>query len=338
MRVIRQLLIAWVLLALLMRQGFGQPPKPLWSDFTYNSSEEKDYWDKLPEKKDKLNGWIFIFKIKLSRQDVSNQWVGIDHNFSEGFNGYIKSRTFFACSFPFRTIYHFVDGYLVREKSWYINGQDFNDRKYKTVSSTTFRDGLQTTWYENGQTKLNYNYEDGKLDGLQTTWYENGQISFRGTWINGKLDGIGAEWYENGQTRLNYNYEDGKLDGLQTTWYENGQTKLNYNYEDGKLDGPQTTWYESGQSKLNYNYEDGKLNGLQTTWYENGQKESVVSFKDGYEDGRPFYRWDENGLQEYSPFGRTLTIPTISSRDLIENANLALFEWINRIDTYVFSH
>ena len=104
MNAIRQLLIAWMLVAFLMLQGFGQdakpppppPPKPLplptkiitksvsdenssgnddklkltriikggrtikippripelnldWSDFIYNSPEEKAFWDKLPD-------------------------------------------------------------------------------------------------------------------------------------------------------------------------------------------------------------------------------------------------------------------------------------------------
>ena len=111
MKAIRQLLIAWMLVAFLVLHGFGQdaktqtppPPKSLplptkiipesvsdensskdkaevrkiasspkrtlvppanipvpnldWSDFIYNSPEEKAFWDKLPESKSKNPIW-----------------------------------------------------------------------------------------------------------------------------------------------------------------------------------------------------------------------------------------------------------------------------------------
>ena len=120
-------------------------------------------------------------------------------------------------------------------------------------------------------------------------------------------------WYINGQKKADENYKRGitppTQDGLQITWYENGRMKIEKNYRNGKPDGNWTEWYEDGQKKVADNYVDGKQDGLQITWHKNGQKESTVSFKEGFEDGQPFYKWDENGVQKYSPFGRDLTIP-----------------------------
>ena len=262
MIIIRRLLFAWIFVASLPLAGFGQDQilrNPLWSDFTYNSPEEKEYWDKLPEwksdqKEDLEDFWMMV----SSHGKLNSLGELIDSNSSEGYNGYVKNST--ANN---RTIEHYIDGYLVRRKSWYMNGREMADENYKGGSNIRpTRDGIQITWDENGQKKVEKNCKDGKPDG---SW---------------------------------------------TEWYENGHMKVEKNYRVGKPDGSWTEWYENGQMKVSENYEVGKLDGLQTTWHKNGQKESIVSFKDGYEDGRPFYRWDENGLQEYSPFGRTLTNPT----------------------------
>lgn len=157
------------------------PQLPQWSKFKYNSPEEKEYWDKLPDwSSDKRE----LFRILPFTGKFNSLGELIDSNSSEGFNGYVKYR-----SANNRTIQHYVDGRLVRSKSWYINGQKKADENYKPGITPPTQDGLQITWHKNGQ------------------------------------------------------------------------------------------------------------------------KESIVSFKDGFEDGQPFYKWDENGVQEYSPFGRDLTIP-----------------------------
>ena len=50
------------------------------------------------------------------------------------------------------------------------------------------KDGLWTTWYENGQKNSERTYKDNKRDGLWTEWYENGQKKSEGTWKNGKFN------------------------------------------------------------------------------------------------------------------------------------------------------
>ena len=243
MKVIRLLLIAWMFVAFLMLQGFGQdvkiqpppPPKPLplpkkiipksvsdknsskpkaevrkiptrsgrtitipgrkpkaqrksldWSDFTYNSPEEKAFWDKLPE-------GSFSSKI---------------------LNGYVKSKSYFG-----RTIYQFVNGYAVRSKTWSKDGQKESERNYKKG----LWDGLSTWWYENGQKKREQNYKYGMFDGLRNEWYENGQKKKEGNFKDdGKLDGLQTEWYKNGQKKEELNYKDGKL-SFAKVWLPDGK-------------------------------------------------------------------------------------------------------------------
>ena len=318
MKDIRQLLIAWMLVAFLVLHGFGKdvkppppPPKPQplqtkiipkyvsdenssgnddklklttikqrrtikipprkpvpvldWSDFIYNSPEEKAFWDELPE-------WGTDWTDSLSSYKSNAQGQTIESNSSEGFNGYVKDKWG-----SIRTIYQFVDGYAVRKKSWYSNGQKSGEFKYKDGKL----DGLSTWWHENGQKSSEGNYKYGERDGLSTSWYENGQKKLEHNYKEGKEDGLSTGWYENGQKKYENSWKDGKEDGLLTGWYENGQKSSEGNYKYGERDGLQTNWYENGQKKSETNYKDGKKAGLSTEWYENGQISDEENYKEG---------------------------------------------------------
>ena len=48
------------------------------------------------------------------------------------------------------------------------------------------KNGLKTTYYKNGQKKSEINYKEGKKEGLWTTWDEDGNITETKTYKNGK--------------------------------------------------------------------------------------------------------------------------------------------------------
>ncbi len=59
-------------------------------------------------------------------------------------------------------------------------------------------------------------------EGIQKSWYENGQISWEGNYykgdnlsLQGKQDGIQKKWHENGQIWYEENYTKGKLNSLK---------------------------------------------------------------------------------------------------------------------------
>lgn len=208
MKVIRQLLITWMLVAFLVFQGFGQdvkiqpppPPKPLplpkkiipKSVSDKNSSKPKAEVRKIPTRSGRI---ITIPGRKPIAQRKSLDWSDFTYNSPEEeafwdklpegsfsskiLNGYVKSKSYFG-----RTIYQFVNGYAVRSKTWRKDGQKKLEQNYKKG----LRDGLSTSWYENGQKKKEGNFkDDGKLDGLQTEWHENGQKKEELNYKDGKL-------------------------------------------------------------------------------------------------------------------------------------------------------
>ena len=152
----------------------------------------------------------------------------------------------------------------------------------KNPSNWYTRNGLWTSWYENGQKRYERTYKDGKKDGISTWWYENGQKEREATYKDGERDGLWTRWYENGQKDYESTWKDGKKDGLYTAWYSNGQKSEEGTYKAGKRVGKSVTyWYKTGKKKYEGTYKNGKKDGLWTERYKNGRKKEEKTYKDG---------------------------------------------------------
>ena len=72
--------------------------------------------------------------------------------------------------------------------------------------------------------KIEESFKNGKRDGLSTSWYENGQKVSQGTFIAGKLNGVSTGWYKNGKKWLEITYDNGQ-GILRKEWNKDGTTK-----------------------------------------------------------------------------------------------------------------
>ena len=77
-------------------------------------------------------------------------------------------------------------------------------------------------------------YKDGKKDGLQTSWYENGQKYSEINHKEGTKHGLQTYWYENGQKQVEITRKNGKKHGLETWWDEEGNIIQQKRYENGQ--------------------------------------------------------------------------------------------------------
>ena len=179
-----------------------------WSDFTYNSPEEKAFWDKLP---DWSNRRLSLTNFRFKRNARGET---IDSNSSEGFNGYVKQKGIWNR----RTTYHFVDGYAVRGKTWFKSGQKERETNYKNG----VLHGPSTHWYANGQKREQGNHKDDQRSGLWTEWYENGQkkseknykrfrLSYAKVWLPDGEECPDSKVIDGNGTLINYS-----LDGKET--------------------------------------------------------------------------------------------------------------------------
>ena len=126
-----------------------------------------------------------------------------------------------------------------------------NHSKYKILNCTLIF--WVTGYFAESQNK------DTKHEGVLEEFYDNGQLKIKFNFNNGKKNGVQKKWYKNGQLQSLYNYDDAKLTGIQKKWYENGSLKAEWHYKNDKLDGITKEWYSNGNIKFSKKYEDGIL-------------------------------------------------------------------------------
>ena len=159
---------------------------------------------------------------------------------------------------------------------------------------------LERDYYENGQLKLEHNYEDGKLDGLSKEYFENGQLKYIHNYKNGEYHGLLKGYYIDGKLKYEFNYKNDKKDGLCKDYFENGQLKFEGNYKEGKLDGLCKDYFENGQLKFEGNYKEGKFHGLCKGYYETGQLKFEGNYKEGKRHGlcKDYYETGQLEIEE----------------------------------------
>ena len=174
------------------------------------------------------------------------------------------------------------------------------DKKGRNKREGILKDGKMIShkdfeWYENGQTKWEVTFKDGKENGLRTYFGNDGK-EYKGIFV-GKKNG-----YVLGLT----NFKDGKKE-LYTEWYDGDKmTEITYKggkydetYEYYAYDGTTTRWFENGQKSSEETRKDGELNRLY--WYKDGQKNFEGTYKDG-ELINIIGRWNEDGSVRKEPF------------------------------------
>ena len=107
---------------------------------------------------------------------------------------------------------NFKDGKKDGLDEWYDseNGQLETRTNYKNGEFDAFIDGVFTYNFGNSQ-KISTieTYKDGKKDGLEESFYENGQLEYQKNYKDGKEDGLFEGFYENGQLKFKLLFKNG---------------------------------------------------------------------------------------------------------------------------------
>jgi len=125
---------------------------------------------------------------------------------------------------------------------------------------------------ENKDSKYYIKGETTPYTGKISSFFENGQPKIEGYIKNGYLDGTCMGWYKSGKRKLelvcNSDFNEKKI----TFYYENGQKMLVVYSKDKKAEGEETEWYKNGVIKSQKVYKDGKEHGKHIYWHNNGKK------------------------------------------------------------------
>ena len=167
--------------------------------------------------------------------------------------------------------------------------------------------GTLSVNYENGQPDYVKTYVNGRREGLQMSWYKNGQTkdslivvkhsdyySFGKSWYeNGQLESYSTEFFERYWDKNGYltdEYFPGK--GISRAYYASGQLK----YEESQFGMEEKSFFENGQLERHYIEEDENGYNVEKEYYENGQLKR--SYKEHYNlDTLEEQCWDVDGKE-----------------------------------------
>ena len=201
-------------------------------------------------------------------------------------------------------------------QSFYVNGKEVAERTVSADGTTLEQlgeipDGPVKEYDENGQVRLDANYENNLLEGTLLRYNELGQLLSNEVYTEGKLNGpaqyftyfprgiitvqtnyknaqLDGEWvssFPTGQPCIKAFYKEGKLQGERLTLYNNGTTNIKETFEKGKLDGVRFIYYEDGNLWYQENYTNGELEGARYGFFTNGNKFLEEFYRNGKLDG-----------------------------------------------------
>ena len=113
-------------------------------------------------------------------------------------------------------------------------------------------------YYENGDTKSEGEYINGKKEGMWDWNSEDGKNSMRCNYVNDLQNGIHLFWNEDGTKELT-EFVDGELNGLLTVWHANGKLKEESYHVNWVQHGPFTYYDEEGKKIYSGEYKDGEV-------------------------------------------------------------------------------
>ncbi|UCE60996.1 MAG: toxin-antitoxin system YwqK family antitoxin [Phycisphaerales bacterium] len=106
--------------------------------------------------------------------------------------------------------------------------------------------GLTTQFWDNGQKKLEMQYDCGVRHGPRHSWYEDGSQWAVGEFLNGKDHGTWTVWYSDGSKSQEFTMIEGAWHGKHTVWHPNGKVRSEVVWDHGRRQGPVRYWDEYG--------------------------------------------------------------------------------------------
>ncbi len=101
---------------------------------------------------------------------------------------------------PKKTIEYIVDKNgnktIYKETMFFQNEKTFIEGTYNPQQQ---RNGIWTSWFENGKKNSQGIFVNGKEDGKYTVWYPNGNLHYVGQYKNGKKTGTWKFYDESGK-------------------------------------------------------------------------------------------------------------------------------------------
>lgn len=122
-----------------------------------------------------------------------------------------------------------------------------------------------------GKIVLETTYKNGLPNGLEITYYDNGNKRSESMMKNGKYNGKVKHYYETGKIKSSETYKDDYKFGPAIYYYENGQVSREGIYSDCKEIGVWIEYYKNGVKKSEGHFEEAQKTGEWKYWDKNGK-------------------------------------------------------------------
>jgi hypothetical protein len=144
-------------------------------------------------------------------------------------------------------------------------------------------------------------------NGVERTFYSNGQLEAEVTYKNGLPNGITRMWHPNGVLASELPVKDGIVEGTAREWNENGVLLGSYEIINGC--GVMKSWYPGGKLMGEISYVNGQWNGRICTWDEDGgliaeefqidgKKISKKKYIEACKDNRTLPRYEDSDAKK----------------------------------------
>lgn len=177
---------------------------------------------------------------------------------------------------------HYLNGFFLKEESYYGNGQLRYSFEYK---NNKIKDGVYELFYETGEKEKDVTYVEGKLHGSAISYYKSGKLRGVGSYFKGKSHGKVIGLYENGIISVELIKVHGEKKGLSISYYENGQKFFAKHYlSTFKLgNGYEKLWYRNGKLAWEVFYDEkGNRHGVEKAFDEFG----ILKYQKEWENGK----------------------------------------------------
>ena len=111
---------------------------------------------------------------------------------------------------------------LSEEDNWW----DATPAAYQEIGTKTQHGGVNT-WYENGQSQMQGQFDSGKRTGQWNWWHANGQRRSSGRFDADEKVGPWTWWHPNGMKAVEGNYEHDQPAGVWNWWDDQGRLSDN---------------------------------------------------------------------------------------------------------------
>ena len=308
-------------------------------DFSSGWKEEYTYYDPGHVRHGVYRYWFIDI--------VGGEWLTEESNYRDGrrhglqrtwhspeYSNYsLQSETEWEDDTAYDTRTYSTTGTLTFENIWnaaksgYQNKQWFDDGKPKYVGSYVVdefggqkKDGLHTSYHDNGNKASEEEYLEGKRKGGHKTWYRNGNLQSWENYDDSGQSGTQKYWLEDGRPSSEDDYEKNMFvrgtlhlygdlrspardydeivehvgygdndyikDGLYTVKRRSdGLVLRKEEYLNGQRHGLSETWRETGKKEYRRQYRFDALHGRSESYSVDGELSTVTHYKDGKKHG-----------------------------------------------------